>query len=282
MRFIDLTELKPKILHLLPPLEEAHAAVLEENDPEKRAALINSYRARWTDLRAAFDEFSHGKCWYLECKNPGTDDDVDHFRPKLAVKEDPTHPGYYWLAFDWTNFRLSCHRANRPRINSETGETGGKADHFPLLNPDQRARGPAENWRAEAPALLDPTNPTDPVLITFLPNGEVDLSPQYKGHPIAEAKFEASRQYLQLNWPKFRDARVVLYNHILRVVDRGEREAPADYGSVHTASAAFADAIRDLKATMDRREEYSAAARVFVESFKDVWWVRDIVLKLAA
>ena len=100
MRFIDLEELKPKIQHLTPALEATHAAVVAEADPVKRATLINAHRAQWVALRAAFESYSHGKCWYVECKNPGTDDDIDHFRPKLGVKEDPTHPGYFWFAFD--------------------------------------------------------------------------------------------------------------------------------------------------------------------------------------
>src|SRR5262245_45190617 len=203
MRFIDLEQIRPRIRDQVERLAEARDAVIAENDPAERRKLIERYRDRWVAFRVAFDEFSYGKCWYVECRNDGTDDDVDHFRPKLGVKEDDDHPGYYWLAFEWTNFRLSCHRANRPRVNPETGETGGKAEHFPLLNPDQRAMTPADNLAREMPALLDPTNPADPVLVSFKPNGEVDLSPEYRGNGSAEAKLRASCLYLHLNWPKF-------------------------------------------------------------------------------
>ncbi|MFA6444195.1 MAG: hypothetical protein WCV99_17845 [Sterolibacterium sp.] len=282
MRFIDLEKLKPKIRHLIPALDEARDAVLAEADPTRRAELINAYRARWVALRAEFSAFSHGKCWYVECKNPGTDDDIDHFRPKLGVKEDSTHPGYYWLAFDWTNLRLSCHRANRPRVNPEGGGTGGKGGHFPLVDPAARASTPAQGKGQEVPALLDPTDMRDVVLLTFRQSGEVDLSPAYRGQPVAEAKFAASRFILHLDWPAFREARVILYNRIERTVDRGERDAPQDFATIHAASVAFLDAIRDLKNAMEPEEEYSAAARVYVESFKHVWWVRDIVLKVAA
>lgn len=282
MRFIDLEKLKPKIRHLLPALDEAREAVLAECDPALRAALINVYRARWVALRTEFSAFSYGKCWYVECKNPGTDDDIDHFRPKLGVKEDLTHPGYYWLAFDWTNLRLSCHRANRPRVNPEGEGTGGKGGHFPLVDPAQRAFLPVDGKGQEIPALLDPTDVRDVILLTFRQNGEVALSPEYKGQTVAEAKVAASRLILHLDWPAFREARVVLYNKIERAVDRGEREAPQNFSVIHAASTAFLDAIRDLKNAMEAEEEYSAAARVYVESFKHVWWVRDIVLKVAA
>jgi len=282
MRFIDLEELKPKIRHLIPALEATRDAVLAEADPQQRAVIINANRAQWVALRAEFSAYSHGKCWYVECKNPGTDDDIDHFRPKLGVKEDTTHPGYYWLAFDWTNLRLSCHRANRPRINPEGAGTGGKGGHFPLIEPGGRAFTPAQGRGQEVPALLDPTNIFDVALLTFRQSGEVDLSPDFKGQPVPEAKLAASRLILHLDWPAFREARVVLYNNIERIVGRGEREAPQNFNGNTAWSEAFSDAIRDLKNVMKAEEEYSAAAKVYVESFKYLWWVRLIVLKVAA
>lgn len=279
MRFIDLEEIKPLIRDEIVALEEAKAAVLAEPDPGRRAELMKQYRPRWTALRQAFATVSHDKCWYVECKNPGTDDDIDHFRPKSRVHEDPAHPGYYWLAFEWTNLRLSCHRANRPRSNPETGEVGGKADHFPLVDPSARAMVPGDDLTREVPALFDPTCIGDVALLSFNPNGEADLSPQYKGQPIPEAKFKASCRFLHLNWPKFRDARVVLYNLIDRLVDRGNRIAPQD-NSLPPAGHPFYDVIRDLRKRMDAREEYCAAAKNYVESFKHLWWVCDIVLKV--
>lgn len=280
MIFIDLEQLKPHIRHLLPALQEAHEAVMKETDRERREKLIDHYRSRWIALREEFDRFSYCKCWYVECKNLGTDDDIDHFRPKLAVKEDEHHPGYYWLAFYWRNLRLSCHRANRSRINPETGITGGKAEHFPLIPPSIRAQSSTDDLSQEVPALLDPTNPRDPPLLSFKPNGEIDLSPDWKGDPVAEAKFKASRLYLHLDWPKFRDARAILYNQIERAVDRGNRAAPKDYTQIHHANEEFINVIRDLVTKMKPDQEYSAAARVYVESFKHLWWIEKIVLKL--
>lgn len=280
MRFIDLEQLKPHIRHLLPALQEAHEAVMDEADPQRRADLIERYRPRWVALREEFDRFSHGKCWYVECKNAGTDDDIDHYRPKLGVTEDEHHPGYYWLAFNWRNLRLSCHRANRPRVNPETGVTGGKAGHFPLVPPSVRANSPTDDLAREVPALLDPTNPTDVDLLSFKPNGQVDLSPEYKGDQVAEVKLEKSRIHLHLDWPKFREARLLLYNQIERAVDRGGRAAPNDVWGMHQASEEFMNVVRDLINAMRPEQEYSAAAQVYVESFKHVWWVEKIVLRV--
>ena len=277
MQFIDLERLEPLIRDFLEPLEEAQATVTVEDDPDRRRALIEQHRHRWVALRRVFEEFSYNKCWYVECRNPGTDDDIDHFRPKRRVSEDPEHPGYYWLAFDWRNLRLSCHRANRLRRNPETQETGGKGDHFPILNPADRARTPAHDVAREQPTLLDPTSPTDPRLLWFRANGEVGLSPFFRDDLIAVQRFEATHRYLHLNWPRFCEERMGLYNVIRRTVRRGDREAPPPTRAA-VVSDAFKDIVRDLQAIMHQREEYSAAARVYVESFRHVWWVRAIVL----
>jgi uncharacterized protein (TIGR02646 family) len=282
MRFIDLEQLYVDVKPFLDSLKMAQDEVTAEADPDKRAEIIGKHQPKWTALREIFERTSFDKCWYTECKNPGADNDIDHFRPKLGVREDDQHPGYYWLAFDWKNMRLSCQRANRPRRDPHSKEVGGKSDHFPLLSGGVRANAPGDNLAAEHPALLDPTNPADAAILSFKPNGEIDLSPEFKGKAVAEAKFEASRLNLHLNWPKFRDGRVMLYNRIERTVGRGQREAPRDFEGYPAASEAFIDAIRDLTTSMRPQEEYSAAARVYLESFKHLWWVKDIVLRVPA
>ena len=281
MRHIDLNAIGHKISAEIAALDTANARIAREPNPDRRHQLLIRCRRLWIALRAPFAHLSFHKCWYTESKNLGTDDDLDHYRPKSSVHEDPEHPGYYWLAFEWTNLRLSCHRANRPRIHPETGETGGKADHFPLLNEQVRARSPDDDLSLEEPALLDPTKADDVRLLSFSPNGEVALSPTHRGEPTAQKRLDASRLYLNLNWPCFCDARVTLYNQILRLIHRGEREAPTKIGLMVHAPQPFLDACQDLVTTMQPTQEYSAAARVYVQLYRDRWWVREIVLQAA-
>ncbi|MBB1152510.1 hypothetical protein [Amycolatopsis dendrobii] len=281
MRFIDQEELKPKIRDLIPPLKEAQAEVNKETDPELRAALIKRYRPRWVALRKAFDEFSYGKCWYTESKNPGSDDDIDHFRPKGRVAEDDEHEGYYWLAFDWTNLRLSCHRANRPRVNPDTGESSGKADHFPLIDPTKRAYVETDEIRLEQPTLLDPTNVIDVAMLSFDTSGDATLAPIFKGDPTAEKRLDDSMRYLHLNWPKFREDRLNVYHNVERLVDRGSSLAPQP-SRMYLSSVAgeFRTVIRDLVELAKPRSSYSSAACAYIETFSHEWWIKDIVLKL--
>lgn len=46
------------------------------------------------------------------------------------------------------------------------------------------------------------------------------------------------------------------------------------------ASPAFKEVIGDLKRIMEPTAEYATAAKVYVESFKHVWWVDLVVLRL--
>lgn len=279
MRFIDLEAIRPNILPQIEALEEAKLKSIAAC-PEERGGLLERYRGRWIALRAAFEAYSNGKCWYVECTNPGADNDVDHYRPKSSVAQDPGHPGYYWLAFEWRNLRLSCQRANRLRRDPDTGETGGKGDNFPLVNPRERARTPDDDISLEIPAILDPTNREDVAALTFGPNGEVDLVPECRGKEVAEAKFQSSLRHLHLNWPKFREARVQLYNRVERVVRRGERLAPKNDDEFGADGQAFLDICQDLADWIQPHQEYSMAALAYVEMFRDRWWIRDVVLQL--
>jgi hypothetical protein len=282
MRFINIEDLRPLIRELIPGLAAATAEVNAAADTATRKALIEKHRGKWVACRQALSQLSAGKCWYMECKTPGADDDVDHYRPKNAVTEDETHPGYYWEAFNWRNFRLSCQRANRPKKGTDGATTLGKAAHFPLWAQSVRAMNPAADLLAERPLVLDPTNPLDPLILTFKPNGEVDLSPEFKNDVFHEAKFAASVLALHFNWPGFTDERSGIYSLVERAVDRGSRHAPASFPEFVNASQDFKECISELVKLMDKESEYSSAARIYVQSFRHVWWVDGIVLKLAA
>ena len=280
MRLIDLEAIRPNIRPEIEALDEVNRQVLAETDPERRKALFERHRSRLTAVRDAFEKHSDRKCWYVEWKSSGAINDIDHYRPKSRVAQDRTHPGYYWLAFDWRNLRLSCQGANRQRRDLESGETGGKSDNFPLLNPESRARGPQDDLSFEIPAIVDPTNAADVAMLTFGRSGEVELVPERKGDPTAEAKLEASRLYLHLNWPRFREDRVMIYHEIERDIHRGEDLAPRDFRGMHPVAQAFLDICKDLAKRTEPHQEYSRAARAYVEMFRDRWWIRDIVLRL--
>ncbi len=103
------------------------------------------------EVKIALIEDQHGKCAFCESKvrhvSPG---DVEHYRPKAAVcqsMEDPLErPGYFWLAYAWENLLFACEMCNRRH----------KASVFPLHDPGQRVRSPADPLTREAPLFLNP------------------------------------------------------------------------------------------------------------------------------
>ena len=84
----------------------------------------------WSDLKPVFVKIFGEKCWYSECDLTGSYGDIDHFRLKSHSKDENESTildeGYWWLAYDYHNYRLNCEKCNRPY-----GE-GGKRDFFPL------------------------------------------------------------------------------------------------------------------------------------------------------
>ena len=138
----------------------------EEIALEARHKAINAKSDVWHAAKDALRLASHGKCWYCESRQDRSDMPVDHFRPKNRVLEAPGHPGYWWLAFDWRNYRYSCTYCNSKRRDIEGGTEGGKRDHFPVIPP------PPHAWCDTDPQdrakLLDPTDDSDTKLLTFL------------------------------------------------------------------------------------------------------------------
>jgi uncharacterized protein (TIGR02646 family) len=107
-------------------------------------------------VKTALIEAQHGKCAFCEkiVFDAGT---IEHYRPKTAVQQSRggriIKPGYYWLAYEWSNLLLCCGECN----------TGHKRILFPLSNPSTRARCHTDNLASEDPLLINPAE-SDPQL----------------------------------------------------------------------------------------------------------------------
>lgn len=128
-------------------------------------------------VRAALSRLFHGKCGYCEFRLVRMDWDVDHYRPKARVHEVPTHPGYYWLSYKWSNLLPACTYCNRNRKEPPQWQVAremqatGKSDHFPLADERTRAFAPTDNIELEEPLLLNPTLEEPSRHLTFDPFG---------------------------------------------------------------------------------------------------------------
>jgi hypothetical protein len=135
---------------------------------EDRRRFIKKNRSLWSELKSWLLDLSFGKCWYSEAREIVSDYDVDHFRPKNAAKNlnGTERNGYWWLAFNYKNFRVVGTICNRLH-NDENDELRGKGDFFPLSENCSPARSPDDDLDDELIYLLDPTNRDDPLLLTF-------------------------------------------------------------------------------------------------------------------
>ena len=72
--------------------------------------------------------------------------DVEHFRPKKNVTENPQHGGYWWLAYRFDNYLLSCIPCNRTL----------KRSHFPVADNGHITYAGRADLSGEKRLLLDP------------------------------------------------------------------------------------------------------------------------------
>jgi uncharacterized protein (TIGR02646 family) len=120
------------------------------------------------DVRQALATAQRDKCAYCETKQGPFE--VEHYRPKSAVQQRRgariERPGYYWLAYDWTNLLLVCVQCNQHRRDLR-GKPTGKGILFPLENPKERARSHHDRLDAEKPLLINPYRDDPAQHITF-------------------------------------------------------------------------------------------------------------------
>jgi uncharacterized protein (TIGR02646 family) len=153
------------------------AILLRRGDPERKRLCAafdraaDDYKSGRKDLppfkssiygaksvKRALLAAQHDKCAFCESRVSAIAyGDVEHFRPKRGYRQNPedelAKPGYYWLAYEWSNLLFSCQICNQQC----------KKNLFPLRNPGRRARSHHDDLSAEKPLLIDPTR-VDPEL----------------------------------------------------------------------------------------------------------------------
>ena len=132
-----------------------------EPDAQLRKAIIRRKRSHWRDagLLDFLKGLSNGKCWYTEARFTAEYPQLEHFRPKSCARNEDwgkCHDGYWWLAFDIENYRLS-----KPMPNTRKGS------YFPLRERAMAVCGPGIAVTRESPMFLDPSNEDDAELIGF-------------------------------------------------------------------------------------------------------------------
>lgn len=271
MKYIDLDEIRKRVNAKSNWSQKADSALnkartVTESD---RATEINKRQDIWRSLKVDLRKVSDEKCWYCESKDLGSDNAVDHYRPKNRVVNDTGDylPGYWWLAFDWRNYRFSCTYCNSKRTAAET--RGGKHDSFPIWNENNRGKpeAPPNQLGAEQPLLLDPTRLGDIGLITFECDGSVVPTHSKKENPYLNEKARVSIDLYHLQLKQKKDTRRAIWAEVEGYL---ENAAP-HYGGWKTgdnpsAESAFDSAIASVKKLIKPSAEFHAAAKAALRS----------------
>lgn len=251
-----------------------------EDFKKRRIDIINNHSFLWANVKGIYEKFFGCKCWYSESKNPGSSKDMDHFRPKAEVFEDDSHPGYWWLAFDWENYRYSCQFSNRLKKNPETAITGGKGSHFPLFENGSKACRPTDDHKSENHVLLDPCVAGDFRLLSFEENGKPIIHPKFNGDSDSERRVRESIKYMNLDYPAFNEERGLLYKEIKEIIENADREYKLyaqDKGRNQALLATFRSRIAELEKKRDLKAPYSRAAEIFIGYFRNKPWVEQFL-----
>lgn len=227
-----------------------------------RSAYIRK-KGSWGLLKKWLAKASGDKCWYCEAQSARAPFDVDHFRPKLSITVDGiklvSHNGYYWLAYEWWNFRLSCQRCNRPeKVDTET--LHGKANEFPIHDEAQRCALPAGALDTELPRLLDPCVQADCELLAHGIDGEVKAVAPDGTWAYQRARYTIDRLGLnEWNTPETKKKSWRLLDEFIRLA--GNQPA----------------VLTHLQEHLSTDHEYSSFFRSAIGTHRDKAWVEALL-----
>lgn len=187
---------------------------------------------------------------FLSERFPNTQFIVTAHSPLIvqAASDPLERPGYYWLAYEWSNLYLACAVCNRRH----------KGNLFPLTDPAARARNHLASTSAEVPLLLDPGSAIDPEsLIGF----RAEIPYPVGGDARAIATIDALGLHREpLN--ERRRERIALLRRlvdILTIVAAKEAPEPAEIQLARDAEAELALAVCD-------DAEFAAMTRAFLNA----------------
>lgn len=230
--------------------------------PADRSKYLKKHGS-WGGLKNWLARANDFKCWYCEAKSHRAPFDVDHFRPKLGITIDgvklPGHDGYWWLAYEWSNFRLSCQRCNRPEKDSKSAALG-KANEFPLFSEASRCVSPVGLIQNEVYRLLDPCSASDCELLAHGVDGEV--KPAAKPGTWEYIRADYTIKKLGLNsWDTPKNKR--------------EKWQPLDL--LIKLNGGHPDVIAMVAAHLGRDREYSRFLRASIGTHRDKPWIENLL-----
>ncbi len=257
----------------------AVAALLDTPVTKEKKKKKNIFQPKWKDYKDAFSKAQHGKCAYCEVSVIGAQHgDVEHYYPKAALAalyDDPstwgeekpylssvigrkTKPlcgiGYWWLAYEWSNYLLSCMVCNEY----------WKGTIFPVED-DPRKLPPASD-ASEIALLLNPFDDINPAEhLCFDMFGQI--------HPMKDSRrgFETIRT-CGLDRPSLRGIRADIAREVYYLVNKlYKAETPTE----------VKDALFSLYLKGVETNQHPGMVRIILEHRSGLTWI-DLIEQLAS
>ncbi len=236
------------------------AALQAEGKRDQRNALIDANSAHWGALKEWLLALSAGKCWFSEVRELYSHYDVEHFRPKKEAKalDASARDGYWWLAFDYMNFRVCGNVGNRK-----------KGGWFPLKDGSLCSTFAQPCEESEACYLLDPIDETDVALIAFDEEGKVVAMPGSSDWEKSRVDETVRRLKLNEHIPLAEARRTVWQrmNQLINEIDRAKSRCRS--GGNPGAKTRLKDKLAEARAMTNPRSELSAVASWCIEMRND-------------
>lgn len=218
---------------------------------QERDKIIDDNSRLWGELKEWLMSFSHGKCWFSEAKDTFSHMDVEHFRPKKSAKDldGNEREGYWWLAFDWRNYRICGNVGNRK-----------KGTFFPIAPQCKPATCNSRHLiEDELCLLLDPIKEGDPELIAFDERGLAKPTPGASSWPTFRAEKSIERYKLN-DYEPLREARQRIWQKCRKKIEQA-RDALLAKDTTAASEERRTIAFQEIREMLNPEEPFTCVVR---------------------
>lgn len=195
MIYINNKTISPNAKWLKKAQELTDAMKACANDDDRFEIIDKNHRI-WKLLKETLKTMSYGKCWYSEARELYSHYHVDHFRPKKKAIDikNADAGGYWWLAFDWENYRLMGSVGNAK-----------KGDYFPVKR--HKANSHTDPILDEVSYFLDPCSKDDVKLLNFEETGKAIPTANEKAAKWSYIRAKETIEWYDLNYEDLKEER---------------------------------------------------------------------------
>jgi uncharacterized protein (TIGR02646 family) len=262
MRYIAIGDNKPDDTWLL-KANTLTSKLLAATTNAERFLLIDGNESVWKEIKQFLRDLNYGKCWYSESKDDNSYMHVDHFRPKKRAMglDKKDYGGYWWLAFEWTNFRYCGSISN---VN--------KSDKFAVER--SKANNNLDPINDELHYFLDPLKLKDVQKLTFDEEGKAKaLSNNKSDWDYKRADYTVKS--LKLNDGGLLDARKKVWHDCASLINKIADLLKENQTIVSISrEQEIEDKMKELEKFVQKDAEYSATAQSCCITSGFIWAMR--------